>query len=71
LFDEGDQVRLEIVDDGVGVVEAAEQERPSSLGLTIVRTLVESDLKGSLVMERANPGTRVIVRFRKEVRSGD
>ena len=71
LFDEGDQVMLEVVDDGVGVGEAAEQERPSSLGLTIVRTLVESDLKGSLVMERANPGTRVIVRFRKEVRSGD
>ncbi len=70
LADEGDQVVLEVIDDGVGLLEAADREPSGSLGLTIVRTLVEGDLKGQLVMERADPGTRVIVRFRKEVRSG-
>jgi len=61
---------LEVIDDGVGLEEAAEQEPTSSLGLTIVRILVESDLKGQFVMQRADPGTRVVVRFNKEVRSG-
>ncbi len=70
LADEGDQVVLEVIDDGVGLEETAGQEPTNSLGLTIVRTLVEGDLKGQLVMERADPGTRVVVRFGKEVRSG-
>jgi two-component sensor histidine kinase len=69
LTDEGDQVVLEVIDDGVGLGDSAEAEPASSLGLTIVRTLVESDLKGQFIMQRADPGTRVIVRFRKEVRS--
>jgi two-component sensor histidine kinase len=70
LADEGDQVVLEVIDDGVGLLESADRESSDSLGLTIVRILVEGDLKGQLVMERADPGTRVMVRFRKEVRSG-
>ena len=70
LTDEGDQVALEVIDDGIGLLEGADLEPSDSLGLTIVRILVEGDLKGQLVMERADPGTRVIVRFRKEVRSG-
>jgi len=70
LADEGDHVVLEVIDDGVGLEETAEQEPTNSLGLTIVRTLVEGDLKGQLVMQRADPGTRVVVRFGKEVRSG-
>lgn len=69
LTDEGDQVVLEVIDDGVGLGDSADSEPPSSLGLTIVRTLVESDLKGRFVMQPAEPGTRAIVRFRKEVRS--
>ncbi len=70
LTDEGDQVVIEVIDDGVGLAEPVEGEATSSLGLTIVRTLVESDLKGQFIMERADPGTRVIIRFRKEVRGG-
>lgn len=69
LVDEGDQVVLEVVDDGVGLPELSDSEAAGSLGLTIVRTLVEGDLKGTLVLERADPGTRAVVRFRKNVRS--
>ncbi len=68
LTDEGDQVVIEVIDDGVGLAPSAEGDLPSSLGLTIVRTLVEGDLKGQFIMERADPGTRVVIRFRKEVR---
>lgn len=71
LTDEGDQVVLEVIDDGVGLLDSGEREPSSSLGLTIVRTLVEGDLKGTLVMEHADPGTRVIVRFGKDIRSAD
>lgn len=71
LMDEGDQVVLEVVDDGVGLPEQSDAETPGSLGLTIVRTLVVGDLKGELVMQRADPGTRVVVRFAKDVRSGE
>ncbi|MFZ2486629.1 MAG: histidine kinase N-terminal domain-containing protein [Anaerolineae bacterium] len=68
LADEGDHVVLEVRDDGIGLVANADREASPSLGLTIVRTLVESDLKGQLLMERADPGTRVVARFKKEVR---
>jgi len=71
LTDEGDQVVLEVIDDGVGLLDSGDREPSNSLGLTIVRTLVEGDLKGTLVMERADPGTRVIIRFGKEIRSAD
>ncbi len=69
LTDEGDQVVIEVIDDGVGLAEAAEGELSSSLGLTIVRTLVEGDLKGQFTMARAEPGTRVVIRFPKETRA--
>lgn len=68
LTDQGDQVIIEVLDDGIGLAEPADGGAPSSLGLTIVRTLVESDLKGQFTMARADPGTRVVIRFPKEAR---
>lgn len=65
LSDKGDQVVLVVADDGVGLPESDEQL--DSLGLTIVRTLVEGDLKGEFTMERAEPGTHASVTFNKEV----
>jgi two-component sensor histidine kinase len=70
LADEGDQVVMEVVDDGIGLPEQASPDPSTSLGLTIVRTLVHGDLKGQLVMERAAPGTRAIITFRKDPPSG-
>lgn len=68
LTDQGDQVVIEVIDDGIGLAEPAGAEPSSSLGLTIVRTLVEGDLKGQFQMSRADPGTRVVIRFPKEAR---
>jgi two-component sensor histidine kinase len=70
LADEGDQVVMEVIDDGIGLPEQASSDPSTSLGLTIVRTLVHGDLKGQLVMERATPGTRAIITFRKDPPSG-
>jgi two-component sensor histidine kinase len=70
LLDEGDRVVMEVVDDGVGLPEDAASDPATSLGLTIVRTLVQGDLKGQFAMQRATPGTRAIVSFNKDLPSG-
>jgi two-component system, sensor histidine kinase PdtaS len=70
LADEGNQVVMEVADDGVGLPEETGSDPAASLGLTIVRTLVQGDLKGQFVMERATPGTRAIVTFKKDLPSG-
>jgi len=56
---EGEEVVLEVRDDGVGFDP---EPRPSGLGLTIVETLVSYNLKGT-VQFSAEEGTRVIIRF--------
>lgn len=71
LTDEGNQVIMEVTDDGVGLPEAAGPDPSASLGLTIVRTLVHGDLKGRFEMQRATPGTRAVVTFKKDLPSGD
>ena len=48
---------VEVRDDGVGLPEGFEVAGSPHLGLTIVRTLVEAELRGSLVL-RAGPGGR-------------
>ncbi len=58
----GDTVTLSVDDDGVGFDPASLKE--SRLGLTIVRNLVEQDLKGSFTVASApGKGTRATVQF--------
>jgi two-component sensor histidine kinase len=47
---EGGTVRVRVVDDGVGVPADFSVARAASLGLTIVRTFIESDLGGTIEM---------------------
>ena len=47
---DGATVRVRVVDDGVGVPPGFSVERAAGLGLTIVRTFVESDLGGTIEM---------------------
>lgn len=56
----GDRFSVEVLDDGVGF---REPESRQTLGLQIVRTLVEEDLKGSFVINRGNDGrgTRALI----------
>lgn len=48
LADNGDEVMITVADDGDGVPEDFRLEQSTSLGLQIIKTLVESDLKGHI-----------------------
>jgi two-component sensor histidine kinase len=45
---------IEVTDDGVGLPEDFDLDRSTGLGLSIVRTLVETELEGELRLERAS-----------------
>ena len=51
---------LTIYDDGVGLPESFDLSKTNSLGLHIVRTMVEDDLGGNIKFEKEN-GTRVTI----------
>ena len=56
------RLRVTVTDDGVGVPEDFDLEGTTNLGLSIVRTLVESELGGEFRVDRARPrGTRATV----------
>lgn len=65
LADEGDRVVMEVRDDGSGLPATFDPGGEDSLGLSIVRTLVEGDLRGQFVLEPVYPGTRALVTFPK------
>ncbi|HET6561231.1 MAG TPA: histidine kinase N-terminal domain-containing protein [Marmoricola sp.] len=59
-----DSLRVVVTDDGRGLPDEFDAAASASLGLSIVRTLVESELAGSLRIGRAEgTGTRVEVRI--------
>ena len=56
----GGRLHVTVEDDGVGLPEEFDVEGSTSLGLSIVRTLVESELEGGFEMgQAAGGGTRV------------
>jgi two-component sensor histidine kinase len=62
-----DALTLEVADDGVGLPEGFDLDDATGLGLSIVRTLVTSDLAGEITIrsgdgEGGRPGTRVALR---------
>ncbi|MTD12993.1 PAS domain-containing protein [Nakamurella sp. YIM 132087] len=58
------QLDVRVVDDGVGLPVGFSLERASGLGLQIVRTLVDSELSGTITLRRRDdqPGTEVLIR---------
>ena len=59
---ENDRVRIAIRDNGTGLPVDFDINRSRSLGLKLIRTLVQHQLKGSLVIH-SNHGTEMIVDF--------
>jgi two-component sensor histidine kinase len=52
---------ISIIDDGVGLPEGFDLATSSNLGLQIVRTLTENELKGELVLE--SEGNKTVARL--------
>jgi two-component sensor histidine kinase len=65
LADGGDQVCLEIRDDGDPLPADFRLETAKSLGLQIVRTLVQDDLHGTLAIANLENGVMATVQFPK------
>lgn len=68
--DEGDRVIVRVRDDGSGLPENFRLENAESLGLQIVQTLVQEDLKGTIEM-RNGDGAEAIVTFPKAIFGGE
>ena len=60
-----DELHIEVRDDGLGLPEGFDVEQTTSLGLSIVRNLVVSQLEGTISMENVpkseGGGTRVAI----------
>jgi two-component sensor histidine kinase len=70
-LDEKDNVvQLSIVDDGCGLPPGFTVDGAESLGLQIVRTLVQDDLKGEFQL-RNGEGTEAIIRFSRQPLGGE
>ena len=72
--DDGQQVTILVEDDGEGLREGFDVATDGSLGLRIVRTLVEADLKGQFVLRNAgtgHPGVQAVIAFPKSTLGGE
>lgn len=54
---------ITITDDGVGLPQGFSLAQSSNLGLQIVRTLTENELRGEIVLENSNRGTQARLNF--------
>ncbi len=69
LEDQGDQVEIAVIDDGQGLPPDFSLDQVESLGLQIVSTLVQDDLRGEFELLNGR-GVRAIVRFPKQTLGG-
>ena len=70
LTDSGDAIRIEIWDDGDPLPDDFSLDVPTSLGLQIVRSLVQGDLHGQVTLENSADGVTANVSFPKAVLPG-
>jgi len=59
------ELHLTVMDDGVGILDGLDWKNSNTLGLKLVRTLVENQLDGSIKME-SNNGTKFSIKFNIE-----
>ncbi len=65
----GKAYQLRISDNGVGMPPDFDWNRPTALGLRLVKILAEDQLQGTVTMH-SNSGTHFVVRFKKEKTHG-
>jgi two-component sensor histidine kinase len=61
---QGSKYEIKVIDNGVGLPADFDWERSSNLGLQIVRTLTENELKGSIVLNRVKDETVALLTFK-------
>lgn len=66
LKDDGDQITIAVDDDGVGLPADFDLDQSGSLGLHIVRTLAQGDLKGTFELCGRDKGVSAVVTFPKQ-----
>jgi two-component sensor histidine kinase len=74
LEDNGDEVIINIIDNGDGLPVDFKWDQTDSLGLQIVRILVESDLKGQIQLANGpadEVGLSVTITFSKSIFTGE
>jgi two-component sensor histidine kinase len=82
LVDRGDRVSIIVTDDGEGLPEGFGLDTSSNLGLRIVRSMVERDLRGEFELQsdrgkltswvgEGRPCTAAIVHFSKSLMGGN
>ncbi len=59
------QIELQYADNGIGIPEGLDWKNSDTMGLKLVRTLVENQLDGSIDLERSN-GTKFSIKFNIE-----
>ncbi|MBT6068754.1 histidine kinase, partial [Candidatus Peregrinibacteria bacterium] len=59
------KLQLTVIDDGVGIPDDFDWKNSKSLGLKLVRTLVENQLDGSIDFDNTN-GTKFTIKFNIE-----
>jgi two-component sensor histidine kinase len=70
LHDDGEEVIISVDDDGVGLPKEFSLAETSSLGLQIVKTLAEGDLKGTFELHGRDNGVSAVVTFPKHTQGG-
>jgi two-component sensor histidine kinase len=70
LRDDGENVTISVDDDGVGLPKEFDLAETSSLGLHIVKTLAEGDLRGAFELYGRDNGVSAVVTFPKHTQGG-
>jgi two-component sensor histidine kinase len=70
LADDGDQISISVDDDGGGLPKEFNLEETGSLGLQIVQTLAQGDLKGNFELRSRDKGVSAVVTFPKHSQGG-
>ncbi|CAB4544332.1 MAG: histidine kinase [Actinobacteria bacterium] len=60
---ESSHCEVKIIDDGVGLPDDFNWDQSSNLGLQIVKTLTENELKGSIQLVRVGSETQAVLKF--------
>ena len=55
LHNDGEELAVDVIDDGKGIDPTFTLESATGLGLSIVRTLVTTELNGTITMQNAKP----------------